>query len=177
MPLRSLRVQATVLLAYVLISQAFLPVFRSWSQSDAGKWKALKPTLALSKRTGHGTTTESPSLQSSGRRRAPLADTSVAASITSEQNFDTDAIIQDHLEELKGIRETPELVDKLEQLAKKYPGIELNLNLYRALYPFELDKFQEDGLSSLMSGNSVLVSTPTGTHLGVCFICQLLVYF
>ena len=73
-----------------------------------------------------------------------------------------DDILKEHLDELKSLRETPELVDKLERLARLYPGIEMNLDLYRAIYPFKLDKFQEDGLSSLMSGSSVLVSTPTG---------------
>jgi superfamily II RNA helicase len=71
-----------------------------------------------------------------------------------------DDVIRAHLDELIALRETPELVDKLENLVQKYPGIELNINLYRAIYPFPLDTFQENGLLSLMTGNSVLVSTP-----------------
>jgi oligoendopeptidase F len=58
-------------------------------------------------------------------------------------------------DEIASLRGTPELVDRLENLVAKYPGIELCMDLYRAIYPFPLDKFQEDGLSSLINGNNV----------------------
>jgi superfamily II RNA helicase len=37
------------------------------------------------------------------------------------------------------------------------------MELYRSLYSFPLDSFQEEGLSALMKGNNVVVSTPTGS--------------
>lgn len=90
-------------------------------------------------------------------------------------NNQYDEIISEHLDELIRLRQTPELVDKLENMVLKYPGIEMDMNLYRAIYPFPLDKFQEDGLLSLMSGNSVLVSTPTGS--GKTVVGELAIYF
>lgn len=78
-------------------------------------------------------------------------------------------------DELISLRGTPELVDRLENLAQKHPGIELNLDLYRAIYPFKLDDFQEKGLTSLMAGNNVLVTTPTGS--GKTVVGELAIYF
>jgi superfamily II RNA helicase len=43
------------------------------------------------------------------------------------------------------------------------PGIELELDLYKLIYSFPLDNFQVEGLSHLINGNNVLVSTPTGS--------------
>ena len=80
-----------------------------------------------------------------------------------------------YFEELKLLRGTPELVDRLENLAAKFPGIETNINLYRAIYPFKLDAFQEQGLLSLMEGNNVLVTTPTGS--GKTVVGELAIYF
>ena len=67
-------------------------------------------------------------------------------------------VLAPYIDELTSLRGTPELVDKLEMLVNKFPGIELDINLYRLFYPFELDDFQIQGLSSLMAGNNVLVS-------------------
>ena len=85
-----------------------------------------------------------------------------AAEIVGED--DTDRVIEEFMEELVSLRGTPELVDRLENLVMKHPGIENNINLYRAIYPFTLDDFQEQGLQSLQSGNNVLVTTPTGVE-------------
>lgn len=80
-----------------------------------------------------------------------------------------------YFEELKSLRGTPELVDRLENLCAKFPGIETNINLYRAIYPFKLDEFQEQGLMSIMAGNNVLVTTPTGS--GKTVVGELAIYF
>jgi len=85
------------------------------------------------------------------------------------------AVLQQYMDELVSLRGTPELVDRLENLAQKHPGIELDLDLYRAIYPFKLDDFQEKGLSSLMAGNNVLVTTPTGS--GKTVVGELAIYF
>ena len=84
-------------------------------------------------------------------------------------------VLEQYMDEIVSLRGTPELVDRLENLAQKHPGIELNLNLYRAIYPFTLDEFQEQGLSSLMAGNNVLVTTPTGS--GKTVVGELAIYF
>lgn len=78
-------------------------------------------------------------------------------------SIDTDDVIDLYRDELQALTGTPELVDKLENLASKFPGIEMNINTYKSIYPFPLDQFQLDGLMSLMKGNSALVSTPTGS--------------
>ena len=49
------------------------------------------------------------------------------------------------------------------------------MKLYRSLYAFPLDSFQEDGLASLMAGNNVIVSTPTGS--GKTLVGELAIYF
>lgn len=87
----------------------------------------------------------------------------------------TDEVIEEFREELASLRGTPELVDRLENLVMKHPGIENNINLYRAIYPFTLDDFQEQGLQSLQSGNNVLVTTPTGS--GKTVVGELAIYF
>lgn len=84
-------------------------------------------------------------------------------------------VIEAYRKEISSLRGTPELVDRLENLASKYPGIEMELDLYRALYPFRLDDFQEEGLSSLMYGSNVLVTTPTGS--GKTLVGELAIYF
>ena len=55
--------------------------------------------------------------------------------------------------------------NSLENLASRFPGIELNMELYRNLYSFPLDDFQERGLAALIEGNNVVVSTPTGSGM------------
>jgi superfamily II RNA helicase len=87
----------------------------------------------------------------------------------TEPLTDVDAVLDTYRHEIASLRGTPELVDKLENLASKHPGIELNINTYRMIYPFPLDQFQIDGLSSLINGNSVLVSTPTGSGESLSF--------
>jgi len=86
-----------------------------------------------------------------------------------------DEVLATYLEELVGMRSTPELVDRLEGLVVKHPGLELDIRLYRALYPFTLDKFQEEGLQQLIAGNNVLVTTPTGS--GKTLVGELAIYF
>jgi len=83
--------------------------------------------------------------------------------------------IDEYAEELASLRGTPELVDRLENLVSRFPGVENNINLYRAIYPFKLDDFQEQGLSSIMAGNNVLVTTPTGS--GKTVVGELAIYF
>lgn len=84
------------------------------------------------------------------------------SSSSSSPSSNTDDIIQQYYDEIVSLRGTPELVDRLENLANIYPGIELNINLYRAIYPFKLDDFQIDGLTGLINGKNMIVCTPTG---------------
>ena len=84
-------------------------------------------------------------------------------------------VLEQYLDELISLRGTPELVDRLENLAQKFPGIEVNIDLYRAIYPFKLDEFQEKGLLSLVAGKNVLVTTPTGS--GKTVVGELAIYF
>ncbi len=83
------------------------------------------------------------------------------------------SILENFKNEIENLRGTPELVDKLENLRIKNPGVEvflfllsnfqlfiiynvqLNIDLYRILYPFKLDDFQEKGLLNLISGRNV----------------------
>lgn len=88
---------------------------------------------------------------------------------------DSNEILSKYMDEIIKLRGTPELVDRLENLASKYPGLELNMDLYRSLYSFKLDTFQENGLQELMSGNNVLVTTPTGS--GKTLVGELAIYF
>jgi hypothetical protein len=67
------------------------------------------------------------------------------------------------MEELVRLRGTPELVDRLENLASKHPGLEMDINLFRSLYSFKLDQFQEEGLLELISGNNISPPLPTST--------------
>jgi len=67
---------------------------------------------------------------------------------------DSPSVLLDrYMEELVRLRGTPELVDRLENLASKYPGLEMDINLFRSLYSFKLDQFQEEGLLELISGD------------------------
>ena len=101
-----------------------------------------------------------------GSETVPL---STARVLTSKE------VLATYIDELISLRGTPELVDRLENLAQKHPGIELEMDLYRAIYPFKLDTFQEQGLSALMDGNNVLVTTPTGS--GKTVVGELAIYF
>ena len=101
--------------------------------------------------------------------------TSVLPTSTDSLPMNSQGVLEQYMDEIVSLRGTPELVDRLENLAQKHPGIELNLNLYRAIYPFTLDEFQEQGLSSLMAGNNVLVTTPTGS--GKTVVGELAIYF
>ena len=47
--------------------------------------------------------------------------------------------------------------------------------MYRTIYPFQLDAFQEQGLTSLQNGNNVLVTTPTGS--GKTVVGELAIYY
>jgi len=109
-----------------------------------------------------------------------ITDTNTITDIITNTNTDTNSnkyndILDMYRDEIASLRGTPELVDRLENLVAKYPGIELCMDLYRAIYPFPLDKFQEDGLSSLINGNNVLVATPTGS--GKTLVGELAIYF
>lgn len=84
-------------------------------------------------------------------------------------------VIELYKEELLSKRGTPEIVDRLENLAMKHPGLEVDLNLYRALYSFPLDTFQEDGIMRMIEGNNVIVTTPTGS--GKTVVAELAIYF
>lgn len=65
---------------------------------------------------------------------------------------DSSSVLDNYMEELVRLRGTPELVDRLENLASKHPGLEMDINLFRSLYSFKLDQFQEEGLLELISG-------------------------
>ena len=101
--------------------------------------------------------------------------TSIVSTSSDSMPMSSQDVLEQYMDEIVSLRGTPELVDRLENLAQKHPGIELNLNLYRAIYPFTLDEFQEQGLSSLMAGNNVLVTTPTGS--GKTVVGELAIYF
>ena len=93
---------------------------------------------------------------------------------TSLRAHETDGLVEKWKDELVSLQGTPELVDRLENLVAHHPGIENNINLYRMLYPFPLDDFQEEGLQCLQ-GNNVLVTTPTGS--GKTVVGELAIYF
>jgi superfamily II RNA helicase len=86
-----------------------------------------------------------------------------------------DDILDSYESMFTSLRGTPELVDKLEGLPTKFPGIELQMQLYRSLFPFPLDDFQERSLESLISGKNVIVMTPTGS--GKTLVGELAIYF
>ena len=107
-----------------------------------------------------------------GLRAVPVQEPDLSASAMTSVGQD---VIDSYMSELVALRGTPELVDRLESLVASHPGIETNMNLYRALYPFKLDAFQEQGLTSIMGGNNVLVTTPTGS--GKTVVSELAIYF
>lgn len=84
-------------------------------------------------------------------------------------------ILDSYSDELTRLRGLPELVDRLESLVAKHPGIELQMGLYQKLFPFPLDDFQSKGLESLIAGNNVIVMTPTGS--GKTLVGELAIYF
>jgi superfamily II RNA helicase len=93
---------------------------------------------------------------------------SISGDIKNDNTFTT--IIEKYREELASLRGTPELVDRLENIARHNTGIEKEIELYRLLYPFKLDKFQEDGLHALINGNNALITTPTGSDFSATAI-------
>ena len=84
-------------------------------------------------------------------------------------------VISKYKNELISLRGTPELIDKLEYISFMHQGIEMNPDLYRLFFPFELDEFQLRGLQSLSHGNNVLLMTPTGS--GKTLVGELAIYF
>jgi superfamily II RNA helicase len=98
---------------------------------------------------------------------------SISGDIKNDNTFTT--IIEKYREELASLRGTPELVDRLENIARHNTGIEKEIELYRLLYPFKLDKFQEDGLHALINGNNALITTPTGS--GKTLVGELAIYY
>lgn len=80
-----------------------------------------------------------------------------------------------HLEEIQRLRGSPELADRLQHIASKHPGIELDMSLYRSLFSFPLDAFQEDGLTALIAGKNAIVMTPTGS--GKTVVGELAIYY
>ena len=97
----------------------------------------------------------------------------LTSSVASPSPFQS--VLDEYSEEIRRIRGTPELVDRLENLARTYPGIERDIRLYRLIYPFKLDSFQEDGLQALMMGNNALIATPTGS--GKTVVGELAIYY
>ena len=75
--------------------------------------------------------------------------------------IDSSSVLDNYMEELVRLRGTPELVDRLENLASKHPGLEMDINLFRSLYSFKLDQFQEEGLLELISGNIISPPLPS----------------
>ena len=84
-------------------------------------------------------------------------------------------VLSEYEREFEDLRGTPELVDRLENLASQNQGIEIDMNLYQALYSFPLDDFQKEGLQHMIDGRNVLVTTPTGS--GKTVVGELAIYF
>ena len=84
-------------------------------------------------------------------------------------------VLREYKDEFKTLQGTAAIVDRLENLASRYPGIEIDMNLYRELYPFTLDDFQKEGLQHMIGGKNVLVTTPTGS--GKTVVGELAIYF
>jgi superfamily II RNA helicase len=81
----------------------------------------------------------------------------------------------EHVSTLKRLQGKPEIADFLQRLASNMPGIESNVELYQSLYPFELDTFQLESLKSLIEGNNILLTTPTGS--GKTLVGELAMYY
>lgn len=86
-----------------------------------------------------------------------------------------DSILDSEKATFDSLRGTPELMDRLQFLCHRYPGIEHNVNLYKALYSFPLDEFQLQGLAALTTGKNVVVMTPTGS--GKTLVGELAIYY
>lgn len=99
----------------------------------------------------------------------------LASIITTDRDVEMNNVLETYAADIKSLQGTPELIDRLENLALKYPGIQNKIKLYRLLYPFKLDAFQEDGLLSLIAGNNTLVTTPTGS--GKTVVGELAIYY
>jgi superfamily II RNA helicase len=108
----------------------------------------------------------------SNRRLSFVFSTSKYVSLNPEA---TNGDIESIRAQLVSLQGTPELVDKLENIVSKFPGIELDIDLYRSLYPFKLDDFQEEGIRKLIDGKNVIVTTPTGS--GKTLVGELAIYF
>lgn len=104
----------------------------------------------------------------------PTTTTTTTQATTSAPHLHDD-ILQQYEQELIALRGKPELVDRLENLVSRYPGVEMNPALYRLLYPFAIDDFQADGIQALRDGQNVLVMTPTGS--GKTLVGELAIYF
>jgi superfamily II RNA helicase len=90
-------------------------------------------------------------------------------------DIDLNKVLETYRDEIIAKRGTPDVVDRLENLASKYPGIEIDMDLYKMLYPYSLDEFQQNGIKSLIQGNNVIVTTPTGS--GKTLVAELAIYF
>ncbi len=67
------------------------------------------------------------------------------------------------------------MIELLEELVDANPGIEIDPKLYKALYPFKLDTFQEECIRELLVGNNVLLSTPTGSGIFIDIMLRVIV--
>ena len=103
-----------------------------------------------------------------------LSKTAISAEQLSN-DIDLTNVLEIYKDEIIAKRGTPDVVDRLENLASKYPGIEIDMDVYKLLYPFPLDEFQQDGIKSLIQGNNVIVTTPTGS--GKTLVAELAIYF
>ena len=149
----------------LLLLQLLLAVSMQYSYILNNRLNAIKCPLSSYSRIVHINKILNVQNKSLRNRISSLSSTLVDNTSANNNNnqFIDNEILSKYLEEIKSLRGTPELVDRLENLVARYPGIELNMELYRSLYSFPLDKFQEDGLEALMKGNNVVVSTPTGS--------------
>lgn len=110
-----------------------------------------------------------------GHRSTSNRRSSIRNYLTTQSEPQLNEVIAKYQADLKELHGKPELVDFLIKLESSYPGIAKNINLYRSIYPFPLDSFQEQSLQALLNGKNVLVTTPTGS--GKTVVGELAIYY